>query len=608
MQIYVSKNGQNFGPYTSEQVQSFLQQGNFLPTDLVWYEGLGEWQPAGSVFPSQPQQPQQPKPPLSVPIPPARSSSTATRQIVTSPGSQYAQVPSRPASHRPVAKTQAPSRSPLVPIAIICVALVSLWLGTTLVVSLMTKSQFEKSMAANTVSSLVNYRMGLFSSVALTRLDWGEKTSEGENAVGIRHKIWHGPLAFPEGKPKLGIGYMRSTISPDKNKDEQFGASMFSELALNGETSNSINFDPVEVELEDGTKFVFNGGKMSLTANADQSKFSGSMDISAMEFTSSNGNARLDPIKGTIDFRQGSYLEIDAQLGGMKIELNGEEAKGVFHVEPPQLEAKYRVHSSDLPLYVGKTSLSFPLIKVEGMMNGAVQDIELSSRTLLDSKSKVNSSTKFEFDSLLLGEASSPLFKLDATSLEYGFSGIDGVLLAQLNDENQDIYIEQFKSGFNEDGGDLDDAERMEAVNRIVTLWLGLVQPGAEVFARLQLGGPESTVDIGAEFGGDKKLTETKTLRELITALKGDLKLRIGGDLMESPIVGMQVQGLAQGGLGTMDGNSFRLDGAIENGTVSLGGEATPILEMLGPTLDEPLDWDEILTALQSASSEPPSE
>jgi hypothetical protein len=34
--ITISREGQQFGPYTLEQVQQYLQSGNLVPTDLAW--------------------------------------------------------------------------------------------------------------------------------------------------------------------------------------------------------------------------------------------------------------------------------------------------------------------------------------------------------------------------------------------------------------------------------------------------------------------------------------------------------------------------------------------------------------------------------------------
>jgi len=43
MQIYVSKNGQQFGPYTKTQLYSYVQSGTFAGTDPAWWAQSQGW-------------------------------------------------------------------------------------------------------------------------------------------------------------------------------------------------------------------------------------------------------------------------------------------------------------------------------------------------------------------------------------------------------------------------------------------------------------------------------------------------------------------------------------------------------------------------------------
>jgi|694.fasta_scaffold90399_4 hypothetical protein len=45
MQIHVGRNNQQLGTFTAPQILDGLASGQFLPTDLAWHEGLGDWQP-----------------------------------------------------------------------------------------------------------------------------------------------------------------------------------------------------------------------------------------------------------------------------------------------------------------------------------------------------------------------------------------------------------------------------------------------------------------------------------------------------------------------------------------------------------------------------------
>jgi cytoskeletal protein CcmA (bactofilin family) len=54
MPLFVSKNGQTFGPHEPEEVAIFLGTGDFLPDDYCWQEGWTEWRAISSVLPDRP--------------------------------------------------------------------------------------------------------------------------------------------------------------------------------------------------------------------------------------------------------------------------------------------------------------------------------------------------------------------------------------------------------------------------------------------------------------------------------------------------------------------------------------------------------------------------
>lgn len=49
MMIHISRDGQQFGPYTIAEVNSYLADGVLLPTDQAWFEGAPEWMPITQV-------------------------------------------------------------------------------------------------------------------------------------------------------------------------------------------------------------------------------------------------------------------------------------------------------------------------------------------------------------------------------------------------------------------------------------------------------------------------------------------------------------------------------------------------------------------------------
>ncbi len=49
MQIHIHRDGQDFGPYTLDQVNQYLQEGTIVPTDMAWADGFPDWTPLPKV-------------------------------------------------------------------------------------------------------------------------------------------------------------------------------------------------------------------------------------------------------------------------------------------------------------------------------------------------------------------------------------------------------------------------------------------------------------------------------------------------------------------------------------------------------------------------------
>ena len=47
--IHILRDGQQFGPYSLEEINAFLADGSLLPSDQAWYEGAPEWIPLTEV-------------------------------------------------------------------------------------------------------------------------------------------------------------------------------------------------------------------------------------------------------------------------------------------------------------------------------------------------------------------------------------------------------------------------------------------------------------------------------------------------------------------------------------------------------------------------------
>lgn len=71
---YLARDGSQFGPLADSELRKLVELGHLKPDDLLWRDGMAEWQPAATLFrpPApvmQPPMPQVPVAPVSVPSP-----------------------------------------------------------------------------------------------------------------------------------------------------------------------------------------------------------------------------------------------------------------------------------------------------------------------------------------------------------------------------------------------------------------------------------------------------------------------------------------------------------------------------------------------------------
>lgn len=84
---HVHKDGQTLGPYTWEELQTQAESGEINRTDMIWKEGMSEWNPADQVqdlFPAGPAPPPPPPPASDTQAPPPPPPASAAPAAHTS--------------------------------------------------------------------------------------------------------------------------------------------------------------------------------------------------------------------------------------------------------------------------------------------------------------------------------------------------------------------------------------------------------------------------------------------------------------------------------------------------------------------------------------------
>lgn len=50
MELYIQRDGQQFGPYSEQDAQQYLRDGTLLTNDLAWRDGLADWIPLSELL------------------------------------------------------------------------------------------------------------------------------------------------------------------------------------------------------------------------------------------------------------------------------------------------------------------------------------------------------------------------------------------------------------------------------------------------------------------------------------------------------------------------------------------------------------------------------
>lgn len=49
MSWYYARQGAQVGPVSTEDLRAKIKQGEVVPSDLAWQEGMGSWKPVGEI-------------------------------------------------------------------------------------------------------------------------------------------------------------------------------------------------------------------------------------------------------------------------------------------------------------------------------------------------------------------------------------------------------------------------------------------------------------------------------------------------------------------------------------------------------------------------------
>jgi len=480
-----------------------------------------------------------------------------------------------------------------------------LWAGLTWFTSNKTEAVFDENIVeANQqmaeqfpffTMKKKSFEKGFTSSTAKSEITLNEEFMElldapmGDESIKLtmNHKIYHGPVMMTPNGTKTGGSYIMTTLDQESLPAE---VKELIKLAFDGKEPIVGGAligagDSVEIDMEMAPMSINNEKLLALTGEEPDSDADFNVTFEGMtgHFTSN---------------KEGTTLKGAFNLGAM-------ELKGVDSGEPIHMLNAASVANFDIDeLYKGtildgEFDMTFPELKVIGDGN----EIMMSGLTITSSADEENGLFggfgTVDVARLLVKSPDMPVeFPESKIHLKFGVKGFDRASVVKLVDMEQEMHTQQMKLI----GSNLDDAAMESMMGSMGTYYaamIEMVKPGVEINTDLELSNDtgKSAVNFDLNYADAKKLLDLKTLREVIMALKGQLKISIdksmlAGTELEEAIAMPMAMGFA-----------VEKDGVYESvadlggGELKVNGEPMPILDMMGGMVDQPIPWDDILSS-----------
>ncbi len=480
------------------------------------------------------------------------------------------------------------------------VAVPVIWAGATWGISNKTESVFDDIITKSNedlsnkfpfvVIEKQAYTKGFTSSTAQSVMKvnseyFGDSDKGKDFSVTFNHTVFHGPVMKTPYGLTTGSSYVYTTID---------------QTALPVEVSSILKvlFDDKE-PLISGMKTGLGGGvsvdfevsPISLNQSKISSLKASELDIDPEQlehfsFTGITGHLKTDKVS--------SYAKGDVKFGAL-------ELKGKDGGEMLTLKLKESIMKLDVSEFYNGTALDgtvdmeIPEFSVAKGDNEGVTITGVTIHTDTTNQGGSNLSGKFTLgvDKLLLNIPDAP-FKLPVSAINLAgeVNSLDTAAVKKaidLGSELQKTQFAMFKNDFSEESFEEMANKSMAYVNAIGEM----VKQGTELKYQIDINNEtgESQLKLDLNYAEAKKLFDLKTVKELVTALSGQLNISIGkGMISGTPLeeaIGMPVAM----GFAVDKEKSYELVADLSSGELKVNGEPMPVLDMVG---DQPLPWEEL--------------
>ncbi|MCB1079277.1 MAG: DUF945 family protein, partial [Verrucomicrobiae bacterium] len=305
----------------------------------------------------------------------------------------------------------------------------------------------------------------------------------------------------------------------------------------------------------------------------------------------------ISPSTGHMEYEQDKQLKGEWTGGSLRF------AGTDFNLDVESLSGRIDQvnHGKTTPLLLGSTSIELSGVKAgkeEAMFH--LDRVEFSSDTRNEG-GKLAGSIRYATGKVALTSELEPIIGpmiasvKNGAALELGMGGIELDQIERLATKSRDLQALTQASSLT-GGPDAATQEEMQKLTgEFLTSALEAIVPGFHLFIQLELNGTagKSGAGVSLKLAGNTPLPEMKTFRDIVTAVAGDANLSLLKANVPVELVAPMLANLPPGFL-VETPQALEMKANLANGVLQANDQSIPLLDALGPMLDQPIPWEEI--------------
>lgn len=433
------------------------------------------------------------------------------------------------------------------------------------------KKSFEKGFTSSSAKSIATLNTPLFNNEDGTAIK-----------VTLNHKIYHGPVMMTPNGIKTGSSYTLTTLDQASLSTEikELITLLFESQAPFSAGITTGTSDNIDVDFNIAP-LSFNPAKFAALSGEDAASDDVNIDFDGIDANFATNGA-------------GSYLRGSMQLGGLTITGNddGKEIDMRMSASTVNVDVDELYKGS---LLDGNVEFSIPSYIFS---DGDGTDIVLSAMRIASSAENTNGlmhgEGTFDIATLHINTADNSIDFPDAKiHFGFGMNGFERAGIMKLIDVGQEMKKSQFTL-FSSDDVDASSEIMFKKMLAYYREAGSLIKQGVSVNSALNISNAngKSGIKLDLDYIDAKQLYALKTVKDLATALQGELAINIDKSMLAGTPFEESIAMPIMMGFAIEKDNVYGTVVELNNGELKINDKAMPFLDMIG---DQEIPWDEIL-------------